>query len=403
MRFTILTQYFPPEVGAPQVRLREIALELQRQGHEVTVVTAMPNYPVGKVFPEYRWRVLSRETVCGLPVIRSWIYPATGRNILRRLLNYFSFTISSFFGCWLAPRPDLLLVESPPLFLGITAYLISRLRRIPYIFNVSDLWPDSAKELGIIENQTLLSVTAKLERFLYRKAWKISGQTLGILDRIEVKGIPRSHLVFLPNGVNLEAFKRVPVNGEVNKWVNPGQIPFVYAGTHGFAQGLDVIIEAAKILREHEQLVFLFIGEGPDKKRLQQLAGQYRLQNVRFIPAQPVEKMAAFFSCSRASIVPLKKMDLFKGARPSKIFPSLACQTPIIYCGEGEAADLIREENCGRVVPPEFPERLAEAVLDLARDTCLADRMGENGRAFVEMHYTWSKIVHEWLMGLGVS
>jgi glycosyltransferase involved in cell wall biosynthesis len=170
MNFLILTQYFPPEVGAAQTRLFEIAKELKKRGHSVTVVTAMPNYPKGEIFPEYRGKFFLKETISGIEVVRTWIYPAMDKSIIKRLMNYFSFTFTSFLGLMRTSKPDYIFVESPPLFLGIAGYIVSRIRGVPFIFNISDLWPDSVKELGIMNNKLLLSFAEKLELFLYKKA-----------------------------------------------------------------------------------------------------------------------------------------------------------------------------------------------------------------------------------------
>ncbi|TMC72089.1 MAG: glycosyltransferase family 4 protein, partial [Chloroflexi bacterium] len=183
-RFLILTQHFPPEVGAAQIRLHAFGKQLQARGHEVRVVTAMPNYPRGEVFPEYRGKRVVREELDGLHVTRTWIRPATGRNVVKRLLGYWSFAISSVPACLREPKPDFIFVESPPLFLGCTAYVCSRLRRVPFILNVSDLWPASARELGIVRSKSLLWLGERLERFLYRTAYRITAQTDGIRAHI---------------------------------------------------------------------------------------------------------------------------------------------------------------------------------------------------------------------------
>lgn len=398
MRFLILTQYFPPEVGAPQVRLLAMAQELRRRGHEVNVVTAMPNYPRGEVFAPYRRRWLVREEVDGLPVTRMWIHAATGANVLNRLWGYWSFTLSAIWGCFRVPKPDLIFVESPPLFLGMTAWVVSRLRGAPYIFNVSDLWPESAVQLGIVTNRTLISFAEALERFCYRHARTVCAVTEGIRDTIA--RVPRSApVVLLPNGVDVETFRRLPDASPDG--IDPRKPTFMFAGTHGYAQGLDVIVEAARRLATRPDIAFVLIGDGPDKERVQRLA--INLPNLRFLDPVPVSAMPAYFSACRASIVTLRKLDLFKGARPSKILPSLACKTPVIYAGEGETAALIDDKACGISVPPECPEKLADAVVKLADDESLAWKMGKRGREFVSAEYSWEGIIGRWLDEIKIS
>lgn len=400
-RILILTQYFPPEVGAAQVRLFSIAQELKRRGHDVRVVTAMPNYPSGRVEPEYRGRWMVREERSGLPVVRTWIYPATGRNPIKRLASYWSFAVSALPGCFAAGRPDYVMVESPPLFLGLSGYLFARLRRAQLIFNVSDLWPESARELGIITSRPLLAMADRLARFLYRHADWVSAVTAGIAEAIAAMD-PRARVVFLPNSVDVELFRAVRDEGP-SEWVRPGEIPFVYAGTHGYVSGLDVILEAAERLAARRDIVFLFVGDGADKPRLQEIAAARRLANVRFVPAQPLQAMPAILSASRASIVPLRSEPFFRRTLPAKILPSLACETPVIHCGDGDAAKLIDQSRCGLVVPPEHPDRLAEAVVELADDAAKARELGANGRRLVEERYEWSRAVDGWLARIAVD
>jgi len=391
MKLLILTQYFPPEVGAPQVRLHAIARRLNALGHEVTVVTAMPNYPYGVVFPKYRRRLIVKEVVDGVRTIRMWIYAASGRRMLPRLANYLSFTLTSILGCLMAGRFDYMLVESPPLFLGLTAFIVSRLRRRTFSLYVSDLWPASAKELRIVENRWLLRLAEHSEGFLYRSAHQIYGVTQGICDDIVSREIPRSKVWWVPNGVDTELFRRV--NPKALAGIREDQVVFLYAGTHGYAQGLEVILQAAQLVRHIPTILFLLVGDGPTKAALEAQATAERLTNVKFLGAQPIEAMPQYLSMSRASIVPLRGTPLFRSARPSKILPSLACKTPVIYCGEGETATLMQEEGCGLVVPPENPSALAQAVMTLAADPVLAAQMGWNGRRLAESQYSWDTIV----------
>ncbi len=398
-RFLILTQHFPPEVGAAQIRLHAFAKQLQANGHEVRVVTAMPNYPRGEVFPEYRGKQRMSEELDGLRVTRTWIIPATGRNVVKRLLSYFSFAISSFPACMREPRPDFIFVESPPLFLGLTAYACSRLRRVPFILNISDLWPASARELGIVRNRTLLWFGERLERFLYRKAYRITGQTDGIRTYIAAIVGPEKVTV-LYNGVNISDFK--PNASATVPWIAPNEIPFLYAGTLGYAHCWDVILEAAALLRARSDIVFLLVGDGPEKARMVEHALKEQLDNIRFVERQPVTEMPALFASCRATVVPLRKGELFKSTRPSKIFPSLACERPVIFSGEGESAHLLLEHRCGLVVPPENGREFADAVKRLADNPGEARDLGRRGRALVEREYGWDTLVATWLRELAV-
>lgn len=399
MRFTLLTQYYPPEVGAPQTRLHAFALALRRQGHAVQVVTAMPNYPGAVVLPDYRGRVFMREVLDGVPVIRTWIYPATGRNVLKRLANYFSFTFSSLFALARVPSADVLFVESPPLFLGLSAWLMATLRRQKLCVNISDLWPDSVVALGIMREGGFVRLARWLEKWLYDRAWRVCGVTDGIVKTLySGKSVPRAKVRFLPNGVDLQHFAPAPPNLELAHQLGlANKKVFAYTGLHGYAQGLDVILQSAAHLRCRSDIVFLFVGEGPEKARLIALSCELRLTNIVFLEAQPLEKMPALIALTTACIVPLLKHPLFRDARPSKLFPPLGCAKPVIFSGEGEAARLITEGKCGIVTPPEDARTLAQAVEQLADNPDLARAMGENGRTYAEQNYGWDSIVAKWL------
>ena len=396
-RFLILTQHFPPEVGAAQNRLHAFAKHLQARGHVVRVVTAMPNYPKAEIFPAYRGMRLAREEIDGLTVTRTWIYPATGRNVLKRLVCYLSFAISSLPACMREPRPDFIFVESPPLFLGCTAFVCSRLRRVPYILNVSDLWPESARQFGIVRNKALLWFGERLERFLYRKAYRITAQTDGIRSHVGAI-VGEAKVMMLYNGVDTSAYK--PGIGTSVPWVSPHEVAFLFAGTFGYQHCWEVILDGAEILRLRPDIVFLLVGDGPEKARLVEQAQLRNLDNIRFVEWRPVSEMPALFAACRATIVPLRKGELLKGTRPSKIFPALACESPVIFSGEGESARLLLDNQCGIVVPPEDSSAFAEAVVRLADHPEEARELGRRGRVLVEREYSWETLVGGWLREL---
>jgi len=323
VRFLILTQYFPPEVGAPQVRLAAMVRELKGQGHEVEVVTALPNHPRGEIFPEYRGRFYVREDWEGVPVHRLWLYPATGAG-LKRLLNYASFAFTSLFGLFRARRPDYLFVESPPLFLSVPAYLWGLPQGVPFIFNVADLWPDSVRELGLMREGWVLRLAEGLEAWTYRKARFVNAVTEGIRRAlIEEKGVPEEKVLFLPNGVDTALFRpREPDEALVRELGLLGKKVVVYAGTLGVAQGLEVALAAMRAL-EHErpELHLLLLGGGSEEARLKALAREWGLSNVTFADPVPLHEVPRYLSLAYAGLVMLKDVPLFEGARPSKTFP----------------------------------------------------------------------------------
>ena len=399
----MLTQYFPPESGAAQVRLKEVAKGLQRNGHEVTVVTAFPNHPSGVIPPHYRGRWRMKDEVEGLPVWRTWIYPVQRGRFWKRLLNYFSFVGSSFWGLSKAGKQDILFFESPPLFLGITALIYGWFTRTRIIMNISDLWPESAVALGLVNSRWMIKMAEGLERLLYRKAWKISCQTEGIRDSLVKRGVPKEKVTFLPNGVNLDLFAPRERDQEMALKLGLKEEDFVliYAGTMGYAQGLESVIRSAELLREETDIRFLFVGDGTEKPMLEALVHEKGLTNVIFVDFQPVQEMPRYFSLSSASIVPLKKNKLFEGARPSKMFPALGSAVPVIYSGEGEAVKLILSSGGGVIVEPENSADLARVILDLKENPDRLE-MGRRGRQFVKENYTWSEIIQHWLRELGI-
>lgn len=399
----MLTQYFPPESGAAQVRLKELAKGLQRNGHQVTVVTAFPNHPSGVIPPEYRGHWRMKDEVDGIPVWRTWIYPVQRGRFWKRLLNYFSFVFSSCWGLSKAGKQDLLFFESPPLFLGITALIYGGLTRTRIIMNISDLWPESAVALGLVNSQWMIKAAERLEKLLYRKAWKISCQTEGIQTSLVQRGVPKGKVTFLPNGVNLDLFapRERDVAMATQLGIKSEDFVLIYAGTMGYAQGLESVLRAAELLKAKTDIRFLFVGDGTEKPMLEALVKEKGLAKVSFVDFQPVQEMPRYFSLSSASIVPLKKNKLFEGARPSKMFPALGSAVPVIYSGEGEAAELVLASGGGVVVEPENSQALAQAILEL-KDNPNRSAMGQQGRQFVKEHYTWSEIIQRWLKDLGI-
>ncbi len=398
MKLLILTQYFPPEVGAPQNRLYELALRLRSKGIDISVLTAMPNYPQMVVHKEYKGKCYCKEDMNGLKIHRSWIYVSNSKSIIPRLLNYFSFVFSSlWFGLFKIKKQDVLLVESPPLFLGITAYLLSRAKGAKMIFNVSDLWPESAEKLEIINNKTLLSLATSLEEFCYRKSALITGQTQGIVRNIKSR-FPNKNVYWLKNGVDIKFYDVNKAQSESNAWrkangYSDEDFILFYGGIIGHAQGLDIILNAAKILEDKPKIKFVMLGSGPEKERLLALKEEIKLNNLEFYDAVPKTKMQEIIMDMNATIVPLKKLDLFKGAIPSKIFENLALKKPIILGLEGEAKELfIDEGNCGLAFEPENKEDLVKQILTLYNNPELSKQLGENGLKYASENFNRDKI-----------
>lgn len=389
MKILFLTQYFPPEVGAPQNRIYELAVRLKNNGAQVTILTAMPNYPQMEIYEGYKRKFFSSEEMDGMTIFRSFIFVSKRKSVLFRLLNYFSFVFSSLLYGLFVPKFDIVICESPPLFLGITAYILKIVRRSKLIFNVSDLWPESAEKLGIISNRFFLDLSTRLEEFLYRKSDLITGQTQGIVKNIKDR-FPSKDVYWLPNGVDVGFYKpeKVMSSWRENNGFKKDDFICFYAGIIGYAQGLEVILSAAESLRHIDEIKFVFVGSGPCKEELVQVKDSKQLNNIFFFVTQPKSAMPPIIKSMDVSIIPLRKLDLFKGAIPSKIFESLAMGKPILLGVEGEANSLfITEGKAGIAFEPENSLELKESILKLYQDKALCEELGQNGRNYVESYF----------------
>ncbi len=399
MKLLILTQYFPPEVGAPQNRLFELAVRLQKLGVDVTVLTAMPNYPQMEIYKGYEGKKYMYEEMEGLKVHRASIYVSKNKSIIPRLRNYFSFVISSArMGKTKLGNFDFLFCESPPLFLGYTAMRLAKQKKAKLIFNVSDLWPESAEKLGVVTNKLMLKMAYDLEARLYRRSALVTGQTQGICESINAR-FPAVKTYWLPNGVDLGYYD--PEKIKETDWrqkhnFSDSDFILVYAGIIGIAQGLEVILKAAKDLSDKPDLKFVFIGSGPEKDKLLQMKKEMQLTNVFFLDAISKKEMPAILKTVNASIIPLRKLDLFLGAIPSKIFECLAMEVPILLGVDGEARGLfIDKGNTGLYFEPENVSELVIAITKLTEKKDTAIQLGKNGRIFVNEHFNRNNIARQ--------
>ncbi len=398
MRFLVLSQYFSPEVGATQVRLSSICRELVRAGHQVDVVTGMPHHPAGKIFPGYRRRFYSREFQEGVRVRRTWLYAASGSG-WRRILGYFSFMLTCLFSIALIRKPDYIFVDSPPLFLGVPGWLASVYWKCPFIFNVADLWPDSVLDLGVMKEGLFPRAAFSLEQWIYKRARFITAVTRGIHDALlDRKNVPAAKILFLPNGVYSSIIQPLPADESLRKQLGlAGKRIAIYAGNHGYAAGAEQILRAAKLLVTHPKLHFLFVGDGPDKPRLQRMAADLQLRNTTFVDSVPFRRLPSYLSIADIALITLRKTGVTRGARPAKTFVMMAAAKPIILAAEGEAEELIESSHAGVVVPPDEPQQFAAAILAMHENAEAARQMGLRGRAFVRENFEWSILVGDWL------
>ena len=397
MKLTILTQYYPPEMGAPQSRLSELVERFAMRGHEITVLTAMPNYPTGRIYEGYGG-LLKRERRNGAEILRTYIYPTQTPAFVRRLTSYFSFVLSSaILGAFLLDRCDYLLVESPPLFLGLAGFCLAKLKRARLVFNVSDLWPETAASMGILSKKSLAyRLSQRLEEFLYSKSWLITGQSREIVSNI-IGRFPDLRVFHLSNGADAERFGPDKYSDAVREEMgaHDGDFLALYAGLHGLAQGLDQILDAAAILQTEGGFRFVFVGDGPDKRALVEHSANKGLQNVLFLEPRPAAAMPQLLAGADAMIVPLRSH--IPGAVPSKIYEAMASQRPVVLAANGEAAQLILQNEAGITVEPGDSKGLSEALRKLRSDRDLCDKLGANGRRAVEEKFDRSLIASRFI------
>ena len=398
MRILILTQHFPPETGAPQSRLYSLAHNLSDHGADISILTAMPNYPKMEVFTGYKGRFYIKENEGPLTIFRSYIHVRKSPGSAGRLLNYFSFVISSMIVGWIKTgKQDIIICESPPLFLGLTALFLKWNKKAELVFNVSDLWPESVEKLGIIKNKFLLRMAYSLERQIYRKSTLVSGQTQGIVDNIKAR-FPNVKTFWFRNGIDFAQFNTSADGKEFRSMMSLSESDFVlvYAGVLGHAQGLETVLDAAEKVKAQHNIKFIIIGDGPEKDTLIHLAQEKNLENVVFIANKPRNEIPFIIAGCDAYIVPLKKLNLFLGAIPSKLFEPLAMGKPIILGVDGEARDLfINKGKCGLYYEPENSSSLEKCINSLANDKALAKELGENGKKYVRQNFDRRKIGDE--------
>lgn len=375
------------------MRLRALARELQRNGMAVEVLTAMPNYPDGRTFDGYTGRVLMTERIDGIRVRRTWVSAGTGRSAFTRLRNYLSFTATALVAALTGPRPDVLFVESQPLSLGVIALLMKWLRGVPYVYNVPDLQVDVARQLGFIRNEVVLHAASVMETLFVRQARCVAVVTERFRDHFVARGVAADRVIFMPNGADTALLRpEPPCVALLDRWALHDKKVFVYYGTHAYYHGLGTLIAAAARLRHRPDIVFLMVGSGPERARLEAESARLCLPNVIFGGIRP-DEATALHSIAWAALATLRDVPVARTMRLAKIFPALSCGVPVIHAAHGEGAELLTRNACGIVVPPEDPAMLADAIIQLADDRVLRDLLGRNGRSFVEREYDWRTIV----------
>lgn len=399
-KWLIVSQYYHPEPGAPQIRLRALAKELRRRGCEVEILTALPNYPVGKIHADYKGKFFDRETIDGVPVHRQWLYPAAGRRSLARLLCYGTFSLGAILRAPLMSKPDVVFIEAQPITVALAGLLCKLMRGVPFIYNTPDLQVEIAHEGAWLSMSSLVKAAGHLEGFLMKRAFCVSTVTDAFVEHFAAaRDIPKSHITFLPNGADPEALRPLPAEVEYARELGvEGKTVFTYAGTHAPYHGLEIVIDAAERLRDRDDITFLMVGNGPIRSELEQLTRERNLTNVLFRES-PFSEMARLMSFTRASIATVSNIPAAQKMRLSKVVPPLSCGVPVLYVGQGESARILEQNRCGLAVDRSADE-VANAVRTLADSGESCREMGKRGRQLVEREFSWSAIVENWLAQL---
>ncbi len=411
MKILLLTQYFPPEFGAAAARSSEHAHYWAEAGHEVEVCTGFPNYPDGVVPEEYRGRFYMRQARDGYIIHRSWIYATPNRAMWRRALASLSFMVSALFAAGRKCRkPNVIIASSGPFFVGPLGYIVSVIKRAPFVFEVRDLLPKQAVDVGMIKSKTVIRLLYCVESFLYRRSKAVVTVAPASRDVLVERGIPAAKVAVVENSIRPEFYKPGPKENEVcAKYGWEDKFVAMYIGAHGVSQGLYTLLDAAEKLHDannvaqasrlpiREDVVFVFVGDGAEKEGMQQRARERGLDNVEFLPLQSKDWMPLFYAAADVCFVPLRRGEYFTLNIPSKIFEIMACQRPIILGARGQAARIVKEAGAGLVVEPEDATGYADAVRELMENPEKARKLGENGREYVLNNFTRRQKAEEYL------
>ncbi len=385
MRVLMFTQYYPPELGATQNRMAHFARHLSLEGHRVTVVTAVPNHPAGVIQTGYRWRLWMRRVEEGVTVVRVWVATSPRKTFVTRLGFYLSYVWHALLAGMLLTgyRYDVVFATSPPLTVGLPGLLYARLRRVPFVLDVRDLWPILAVELGELRDPRAIRLARSLELLLYRHAAAITVVTRGFGRYLCAQGYPRDRIVLLPNGTIPEVFRPLPPDDTLRRSVGlDGRFVVGFFGNHGIAQDLENVLETARLMAVDERIRFLFVGEGPVKASLIERQRRLDLTNVTFLPQVSRAEVSRYIGLSDVALVPLRDHALFHSFVPSKLFDLMACARPILLQVDGEAREILEAAGAGLFVPPGEPQALASAIRRIA--DMHADQRGAMGVAGVD-------------------
>ena len=401
MRILFLTMYYQPDSAATGIIIAELAEELALLGHDVRVITSMPHYSTNSIWPEYKGKWFKRERQGQILVHRVWSYvPVHKDRLLPRFFSYLSFTLLSALAGLFMPRPDVIVTPSPspPLTNGISAYLLGKLRGVPFVANIQDIYPDVAIRMGVMKNPAAIAGYKKLEQFVYTHARAITVISEGFRSNLSAKSVPADKISVIPNFIDAAFVTPHPRFNDFSRaqgWDD--KFIVLFAGNVGMSQGLDTVLEAAGLLRGTPNLLFVIVGNGASKPALLTQAEKMDLANLQFLPYQDYAQVPAMYSSADVGLIPLRR-GFSSDSVPSKLFTIMGVARPVIASvdAHSETADVIHAGKCGLCLEPEDPAALAEAILTLYNDRTQASEMGRRGRQYVEAHYTRTSVAREY-------
>jgi colanic acid biosynthesis glycosyl transferase WcaI len=388
MRILFLTENFPPETNAAATRVYERACYWARWRHSVTVVTCAPNFPEGKVYPGYRNRWYQTEMMNGIRVVRVKTFIRPNKGVVARTLDFLSFMVTGFVAGLIQSRPDVVVSTSPQFFTAVGAWAVSKCRRLPYVFELGDLWPASIVAVGALKASPATRAIEALELFLYRESRAVVALTRAFKDDLVRRRIPPEKIAVILNGVDLPRYAPRPRDAELaHEWSLDDAFVVGYIGTHGLAHGLENVLKAAALLREDRQVKFLFVGTGAAKQALVAKAAEMNVPNVVFVPPQPKERMPEFWSLCDVALIHLKDTKVFESVIPSKMFEAMGMGIPLLLSApDGEARRVLENATAGLWTPPENPQALATAISTLRGDPALRARLAKQSHDAAPRH-----------------
>jgi glycosyltransferase involved in cell wall biosynthesis len=372
----------------------ELARYLIRQGYQFTIITSPISYLTGKTTgSSHKW-IERQHPIEGMTIITCYTYPALHKSFFHRLINFISFMVSSTLAGLGVDHVDLVWGTSPPIFQGVTAWFLARLKRVPFLFEVRDLWPEFAISVGVLKNNLIIRASEWLERFLYSHADHVMVNSPGYIDHVKQHGAKQVSL--LPNGADPDMFPQ-DNNGEHFRQRYQLEQKFLvsYAGAHGVSNDLGIVLETANLLRQFDDIQFIFMGDGKDKPALQQQAQEMQLNNVTFLPTLPKMEMAEALAASNACIAILKPIESFTKTYPNKVFDYMAAGRPVILAIDGVIRKVVEDANAGIPVSPGSAKELAEAVKYLSSNPERAWQMGASGREYLIKNFNRQDLANQ--------